>query len=60
MSDEVTRSMTFYVLRFMLTHHRSLPLGAEAQRACAWEEARCFSGFSPMLAQTFDLYYNSL
>ncbi|HEX9440179.1 MAG TPA: transposase [Roseiflexaceae bacterium] len=34
-----------------------MPLGAEAQRACAWEEAPCFSGFSPLLAQTFDLYY---
>jgi hypothetical protein len=34
--------------------HGCLPLGAEAQERKPWEEAPCFSGFSP---QTFTASY---
>jgi hypothetical protein len=39
--------------------HKSLPLGAEAHELEPWEEAPCFSGFSPRYCQKpfLVLYY---
>ena len=39
--------------------HKCLPSGAEAHVLEPWEEAPRFSGFSPMLARMFDLWYTS-